>query len=121
MQTWSKFQKNAKLCTSAPGKAVYKQLSERIHFEMQPSENKAEVPDWMEPTSKRFLIRLLLAQNYEVNIIKTDGTTRPPVARELETSPETSPASGRKRKSSEEISDIATSSAHKKKKKQSNK
>ena len=97
---------------------VYKQLSELIHFEMHPSENKAEVPDWIDPTSKRFLIRLLLAQNYEVNIIKNDETTRPPVARELETSPE---ASGRKRKSSEEISDIATSSARKKKKKHSNK
>jgi hypothetical protein len=86
LHTWSKFQKNAKLCTSAPGKAVYKQLSERIHFEMQPSENKANIPDWMEPISKRFLIRLLLAQNYEVSIITTDGTTRPPVAGELDIS-----------------------------------
>jgi hypothetical protein len=101
---------------------VYKQLSERIYFEMQPYENKANIPDWMEPISKRFLIRLLLAQNYEVSIITTDGSTRPPVAGELETSPEsspvTSPISGRKWNCSEEISDAATSSARKKKKKE---
>lgn len=117
LNTWKYFQKNAKLFTSAPGKSVYKGLSEHIHFEMHPSENIANVPDWMEPISKRFLIRLLKIQNYEVNIITTGGYTRPPVPREIETSPETSPVASpvvdRKRKSSEEISDTATSSAPK--------
>jgi hypothetical protein len=75
--TWNYFKRNEKLFSSFPGKAVYKELSEYIHF-WYVSISKYSWCFWLD-WSKRFLLRLLKTQNYEVNIISTDGLIRPPV------------------------------------------
>jgi hypothetical protein len=105
LDSWKFFSKNSKLCTSAPGKSLYKSLSEYIHTQMSAKENIVKIPEWLEPIEKRFLLRLFKVRGYQVRVIGTAGEVRDPTEHELVTSPEVSPVKLNKSKNKRNTED----------------
>jgi len=99
---WRYFKKNSKLSTSAPGRSVYGALSDYIHnTALSARANNVEVPDWLEPVEKRFLLRLFMVKNFQVRVVDTHGNVRVPTESELDTSPENSPVVSPEKKEEE--------------------
>ena len=84
LEGWKLFKNNTKLFTSAPGRSVYPALSESVHT-ADVKENQVQVPEFLEPIPKRFLLRLFTALQYVVKIVDRQGNVRDPVRDELYT------------------------------------
>ena len=84
LEGWKLFKNNTKLFTSAPGRSVYSALSESVHT-ADVKENQVQVPEFLEPIPKRFLLRLFTALQYVVKIVDRQGNVRDPVRDELYT------------------------------------